>query len=66
LALALDESRDCDTIYPVDEFEFVIDKELSTKLGNVEVDFSDYGFNIKTEHALLDAGKDCSGCSCKS
>lgn len=66
LALALDESKDCDDIYPVDEFEFIIEKDLTAQIGNVHVDFLSYGFTITSEHGFPDVGKDCSGCSCKS
>jgi iron-sulfur cluster assembly protein len=66
LALALDESKDCDDIHSVDGFNFVIEKDLTAQIGNVQVDFASYGFTITPEQPFAETGKDCGGCSCKS
>ena len=64
LALALDESKECDDVYPVSGFEFILDKELYAQVGNIELDFASYGFTIKPEIEIATAAKDCGGCSC--
>jgi hypothetical protein len=64
LALALDEPKNCDDVYPISGFEFTIEKDLTQQIGNVQIDFLSYGFVIKSEHALPESGKDCGSCSC--
>ena len=66
MALALDELKTTDITQKVNEFDFVVDKELFDLTGNLTLDFVTYGFNIKSEHELAGAKKDCGSCSCGS
>jgi hypothetical protein len=66
LVLALDEPKDCDDVYPINGFNFVIEKDLTQQIGNVQIDFMLYGFTITSDNGFPESGKDCSGCSCKS
>ena len=53
--LALDESKDGDEKIKVDEFNFVIESELSNNYGKFTVDYSDNwlrrGFNVTPDRA---------------
>jgi hypothetical protein len=50
LALALDESNVNDEIFPVDNFFFVIDKDILAKSSPpLNIDFNISGFSVKSD-----------------
>ncbi len=66
--MALDEPRDTDSLFNVNGFQFVIDKEFYEKAKPVKVDFMGYGFRISSGIELAPSSGGCSGCgsSCES
>jgi Fe-S cluster assembly iron-binding protein IscA len=67
--LALDEPKDTDQTQEFDAVKYVIDKELSEKIGTVNVDYVDKGwrsgFVISSENPVTFGMPSCgSGCSC--
>jgi Fe-S cluster assembly iron-binding protein IscA len=61
LALALDELKESDDHFEIDDFTFVIDKALMEEAKPVRIDFMGMGF--KVESSLKLGGGGCSGCS---
>jgi Fe-S cluster assembly iron-binding protein IscA len=59
LALALDEPRDNDEVFDIDDFKFLVDKSFMEKAKPIKVDFIDYGFRLSSS-LKLQAG--CGGC----
>jgi hypothetical protein len=59
--MALDEPRDTDSVFNVNGFQFVVDKEFYEKAKPISVDFMGYGFRI-TSNINLSAGGSCGGC----
>ena len=61
MAMALDEPRDTDSVFNVNGFQFVIDKDFYEKAKPVTVDFMGYGFRINS-NINLSSGGGCGGC----
>ena len=61
MALALDELKDTDTVFDVEGFQYIADKDFIEKATPVKIDFSEYGFKL-TSGLDLGAGGGCSGC----
>jgi Fe-S cluster assembly iron-binding protein IscA len=59
--MALDEPRDTDSVFNVNGFQFIIDKEFYEKAKPVTVDFMGYGFRINSS-INFNAGGGCGGC----
>lgn len=62
LAMALDESKDTDEIFTVDNFEYIVDKQFLEQAKPIKVDFMQTGFKIDSS---IDLGPGCGG-SCSS
>lgn len=60
LGLTLDELKETDLEYSVEELAFIMDKELYDSLGDVKVEATDRGYIVKSVNA---ADSDCSSCS---
>ena len=58
--MALDEPKDTDNVYDVDNFKYVVNKDFIDKAKPIKVDFNNYGFKI-TSNINLNSG--CSSCS---
>jgi Fe-S cluster assembly iron-binding protein IscA len=59
--MALDEPRDTDSVFNVNGFQFIIDKEFYEKAKPVTVDFMGYGFRINSS-INFSPGGGCGGC----
>ncbi len=66
--MALDEPRDTDSLFNVNGFQFVIDKEFYEKAKPVKVDFMGYGFRISSGIEFAPSGGGCGSCgsSCET
>ena len=63
LAMALDEPKDDDSVFDVNGFQFIMEKEFHEKAQPVKVDFLGYGFKIDS-NIEFDAGDSaCGSCS---
>ncbi|MBW2569451.1 MAG: hypothetical protein JRD93_08815 [Deltaproteobacteria bacterium] len=58
--MALDELKDTDSLYEIDGFKYVVDKEFMEKSKPIKVDFNQFGFKLTSE---MDLGSGCSSCS---
>ena len=64
LAMALDEPKDNDSVFDVNGFQFIMEKEFYEKAQPVKVDFLGYGFKIDSN---IEFGADDSACgSCST
>lgn len=63
LALALDEARDTDEVFDVEEFTFVMEKDLHEEAQPVSIDMSHMGFVIESS---LQLGGSCGSGGCSS
>jgi iron-sulfur cluster assembly protein len=63
LALALDEARNNDAVYPCGDFEFVIEQSLMDRAQPIKIDFTGSGFKISTALELCGS---CGGCGSSS
>jgi len=61
--MALDESKLTDMVFE-DDVILVADKDLLSRVGDINVDFNGMGFNLSTEIPLVKASMSCGGCSC--
>ena len=63
LAMALDEPKENDSVFDVNGFQFIMEKEFCEKAQPVKVDFLGYGFKIDSS-IEFDAGDSaCGSCS---
>ena len=58
--MALDEPKDTDNVYDVDNFKYVVNKDFIDKAKPIKVDFNNYGFKITSK---IDLSSGCSSCS---
>ena len=58
--MTLDESKDTDNLYTVENFQYIVDKDFMEKVKSIKVDFTPIGFTVSSE---LDLGSGCSSCS---
>jgi iron-sulfur cluster assembly protein len=63
--LALDEPKETDTVYDIDGFSYLVDKEFIEKVQPIKVDFVDIGFRLSCA-VDFSAGSACSGCGSAS
>ena len=63
LGLVLDEPKDDDSVFDVEGFQYIINKDLMEKAQPIKIDFLQMGFKIDSG---LEFGSDtgCGGCSC--
>ena len=59
MAMALDEPRDTDSVYDINGFKYLVDKDFMEKATPIKVDFNAFGFQIVTSINLEAA---CSSC----
>ena len=62
-AMALDELKDTDTVFDIDGFQFVVDKEFLKEAEPITVDFAHLGFQID---CAIEFQEGCSGCGTTS
>ena len=58
--MALDEPKDTDNIYTVDEFQYVVNKDFMEKVKPIKVDFTTFGFKVSSG---VDFSAGCSSCN---
>jgi Fe-S cluster assembly iron-binding protein IscA len=58
--MTLDEQRNTDTVFDIDGFRFLVDKELMREADPVNVDFSGFGFQFDCG---MDFNGGCSACA---
>ncbi|WDN90263.1 hypothetical protein BuS5_03234 [Desulfosarcina sp. BuS5] len=63
--MALDEPKDTDHVYDIDNFKYVVDKKFMEKAKPIMVDFMQMGFKL-TSGLKIEAGAGCSGCGSTS
>ena len=63
--MALDEPKDTDHVYDIDNFKYIVDKNFMEKAKPVMVDFQAMGFKI-TSGIKIEPGAGCSGCGSTS
>lgn len=64
--MALDEPKDNDDIHKIDDYTFLIDKDLQEKAQPIKIDFTGFGFKIDCEMTFDTSGGGCSGCGTTS
>jgi iron-sulfur cluster assembly protein len=64
--MALDEPRETDHVFKIDNFQYLVDKEFLEKAKPIKVDFLQIGFKITSGIELgAGCGSECkSGCGC--
>jgi hypothetical protein len=62
--LALDEPRENDDIFDIDNFKYIIDKDFMEKVKPLKIDYSALGFKISSSMDL--GGGGCGGCGSTS
>ena len=65
LAMALDEPRDTDHVYKINDVEYLVDKGFMEKAKPITVDFMGMGFKI-TSGMVIEQSSSCSGCGSTS
>lgn len=60
--MALDELRDTDQVFDIDNFQYLVNKDFLEKAKPIKVDFLNIGFKITSG---IDLGAGC-GSGCKS
>jgi len=58
--MALDEPKDTDNIYTMDDFQYIVNKGFMEKVEAIKVDFTPFGFKVTSG---VDLGAGCSSCS---
>ena len=67
--MALDEPKDSDQTFDIEDLKFVVEKELLERTGAIKIDFASHpfggGFRIEPENQLAAGGMNtCGSCSC--
>jgi len=60
--LALDELKENDDVYEIDDFKYIVDKNLLKVLKSVKIDFQDYNFKITSGLGFSSGCDSCSTC----
>ncbi len=63
MAMALDESRDTAEVIKINEFEFLVEKDLLEKAKPIKVDFVVTGFKIDCSLDFGPPATACTSCS---
>jgi len=58
--MTLDESKDTDNLYTVENFQYIVNKDFMEKIKSIKVDFTPMGFKVSSG---VDVGSGCSSCS---
>lgn len=58
--MALDESKNTDTVYEVDGFKYIVDTEFLKEAAPIKVDYIDIGFKVTSSIKFESA---CGSCS---
>ncbi len=58
--MALDEPKDTDNKYTVDNFQYVVNKDFMEKVKPIKIDFTTFGFKVSSG---VDFSSACSTCS---
>jgi iron-sulfur cluster assembly protein len=61
--MALDEPKDNDSVFDVNGFQFIMEKEFCEKAQPVKVDFLGYGFKIDSSIEFGAGDSACGSCS---
>ncbi len=60
--MALDEQKEDDTLYEVDGFKYIVNKDFMTKAQPIRIDFNNYGFRLDSSYDFGAASVACSSC----
>lgn len=60
--MALDEQKADDTLYEVDGFKYIVNKDFMTKAQPIRIDFNNYGFRLDSSYDFGAASAACSSC----
>ena len=60
LAMTLDEPKDTDDIYTLDNFQYVVNKDFMEKVKPIKVDFTPFGFKVTSGVKLSTGRSSCS------
>jgi iron-sulfur cluster assembly protein len=63
LALDVDEIKDTDTVFDINGFQFIIDKDFLREAEPIKVDYTRFGFQFD---CALQFEEGCSGCGTSS
>ncbi|MDL1967735.1 MAG: hypothetical protein LWW97_04105 [Deltaproteobacteria bacterium] len=58
--MALDELKDADNTYTVDNFQYIVNKDFMEKVKPIKVDFTAFGFKVSSG---IDVSAGCSSCN---
>jgi len=58
--MALDESKDTDSVLDINGFQFIIDEDLLIEARPIKVDFAHFGFQLD---CALEFDEGCMACS---
>jgi iron-sulfur cluster assembly protein len=58
--MALDEPKDTDQVFDIDDFKFVVDKKFMREAESIKVDFSYFGFQFDCS---LEFQEGCTACA---
>jgi iron-sulfur cluster assembly protein len=61
--MALDEQKDTDSVFNIDGFKFIVDKDFMKEAEPIKVDFSGFGFQFDCG---IDFEEGCSACAISS
>jgi len=61
--LVLDEPKDDDSVFDVEGFQYIINKDLMEKAQPIKIDFLQMGFKIDSSMEFAQ-NTGCGGCSC--
>ena len=60
--MALDEPQDIDSVFDINGFKFVIEKDLLLEAKPIKVDFAHFGFQLDCAMQFDDGCTACSTC----
>ena len=63
LAMALDESKDTDEKFEIENVTYVVDKNFFKEAKPIKIDYSSMGFKIDSNINLKPNSSECSSCS---
>jgi iron-sulfur cluster assembly protein len=69
--LALDEPKDTDDVFTINDLKYVVDQELMKKASDINIDYMDtpwqQGLSVTSGNPVAEkagAGSSCGSCSC--
>ncbi len=60
MAMALDEQKDTDDVFVVNNFQYIVDKDFMKKASPIKIDFLVTGFKVDSS---IELNSVCSSCS---